>query len=527
MRIYRIASLLILILLSASCASKTQIGDIATPGAGQESVDPELSAKIPAHAGSTVLTPQEYRALQSQGAIRFENSAYAQEKIREQFLFLSRDVRYKLEVWIERSRNYLPYAKKVFAERGLPQDLIFLPFIESGYNPKAYSSSGAAGCWQFMPFTGRRFGLSVDWWVDERRDPYKSAHAAADYLTKLHEMFGDWSLAIAAYNAGEGKIGRALKASGATTFFELAQRNHTLDGKLALREETLNYLPRFAAMVKIAYNLELLGLPGLRWDQTPDLQRMEVPGGLDLRQLAEASHMSWDDFEKHNPSFRRESTPPARASVVYVPRASLASVQRYVNTPASRKGNSYHQYTVKRGDSWSIIAQRYGQDVATLKRVNKRSSNLLHPGQKIIVPTSAAARIATSKESSPAPAPRYQETPRSVVAAKKTHTVRAGDTLFSLSKRYNCSVAELQALNSIASPRDLRVGMHLRIPGHGAVAQSSGNTGSSRTVYRVRSGDTVWSIARSFQVSPWKLLEWNNLDRAAVIQPGDLISLYR
>lgn len=568
MYLIRSVVLIALLLSVVACGSKSHIGtELASPGQGrQEQLDPVLTQPSPGHSGGIVLTAQEQQALNSESRIRYSNTPLARKLIAEQFVFLNRDIRFKVEAWINRGERYLPHARKVFAERGLPEDLIYLPFIESGYNPMAYSPSGAAGCWQFMPFTGRRFNLSVDWWMDERRDPYRAAHAAADYLTILHNMFGDWSLAIAAYNAGEGKIGRALKATGARDFFELVERNHTLDEKMALREETLHYVPRFAAMVKIANNTQLLGLKPINWNAAPDLREVVVPGGTDLRGLAHAASMEWSDFENHNPAFRRETTPPARKTVIYVPTQSVAAVQRFAASPSARSHEGYRAYTVRNGDSWSIIAQRHGVSADALKQINNQSSNTLQVGQRVMVPISDSARRDYAAADAPAPrnpsrnlqqqsgaATAMQSRPRPAAqtqGAVSTYQVRSGDTLYSLAKRFGCSVETLLRINGMQSPRDLHAGRTLRVPGGNSApvttdyqpaAQQTATRASvaptqpavqqtaaqgRATIYKVRPGDTVWSIARNHNVSPLKILEWNNLSRNSVIQPGDRISLY-
>lgn len=537
MKYLRLTIVLSLALFAASCASKAPVGTeyVFDEPDVREKVDPELADPSPHYVGESSLTAQEFRALNYEGKIKFSKSAYAKELITEQFLFLERDVRFKINNWTQRGARYLPHARQVFAERGLPEDLIYLPFIESGYNPKAYSKSGAAGCWQFMPFTGRRFGLSVDWWMDERRDPYKAAHAAADYLTKLHDMFDDWSLAVAAYNAGEGKVGRALKASGAKDFFELAQRNNTLDQKTRLRDETLAYVPRFAAMVKIANNLQLLGLEPINWSAAPRLTSISIPGGTDLRGLAKASNMSWNDFQNYNPAFRRETTPPARKATAYVPLESLASVEKYTKSPISRTYDSALEYTVRRGDSWSVIASRYNVDMSTLKRINGRTSNLLHPGQRIIIPGHGQAvavrkeKAATPQRSTKVSTRKSTKVSTQASASTGSYRVRAGDTLYSLARRFGCNVSDLQRANGLNTPRALNAGAVINIPGSSSRAsrQVASAATPSRTVYRVQHGDTLWSIARNFRVSPYKLMEWNSLQKNSVIKPGDQISLYR
>lgn len=533
MKAFRYTALLALVLLTASCATKTPVGsDFAWSNADKrEELSQEFEQPAPPHDDKAVLTSQELQALRSPASISFSDSRFAREQVREQFLYLSRNVRFKMNNWIERGERYLPHARNVFVSKGMPEDLIYLAFIESGYNPKAYSRSGAAGCWQFMPFTGRRFDLSVDWWMDERRDPYKAAHAAAKYLSILYGQFGDWELAVAAYNAGEGKVGRALKASGAKTFYELVQRNHTLDEKTRLREETIHYVPRFTAMVKIARNLKLLGFKEIDWNAAPELVQMEVPGGTDLRQLASAANMEWTTFEHHNPAFRRETTPPARSAHVYVHTRSVSSVKRFIQTPTASKYAGYHNYTIQRGDSWSIIAHRYGVDVATLKRVNNKKSNLLHPGQRIVVPTRKGAPSMTAARSdNTSRTQTASRVPKQRASTVSAYRVRSGDTMYSLSKRFGASVSSLMRANGMSSARDLRAGMQLRVPGSAAAPRSTASTSSApnrRTVYRVRTGDTVWSIARNFQVSPYKLLEWNDLSKQSVLRPGDQISLYR
>ncbi len=533
MKTIRLTLLITIVMLVSACSSSKMVvqAPVFKHSPEQETLDPDLTKPSPPRVAEGALTAQERKALESEGRIRFNNSPFAQQLIKDQFLFLSRDIRFKLQNWITRSERYLPYVRKVFAERGLPEDLACLAFIESGYNPKAYSSSGAAGVWQFMPFTGRRFNLTVDWWLDERRDVYKSTHAAAEYLTKLYEMFGDWSLAIAAYNAGEGKIGRAVKATGSRDFFELVQRNHTLDYKQALREETLHYVPRFAAMVKIFNNLDLLGFQPVDWNKAPELRALAVPGGTDITGLIEASGLDKETFENHNGAFRRETTPPSQITTVYVPLRTIAAVKEYVERPGARRYTAYQNYTVRRGDSWSRIAQKNGIDVATLKGVNNAKSDTLHAGQRIVIPgkgvseqspRTVASTPATSKPplKSQSVIAQSKPAPRSV----STYKVQAGDTLYSLAKRFDCDLSNLLAVNNMRSARDLRAGQELRIPGNVASAPRttvSQGTERSSLLYRVRSGDTVWSIARQFSVSPHHLMQWNNLSMGTVIKPGD------
>jgi len=228
------------------------------------------------------LTAEEQEALQTEPELAFELDAMETQEVLNHFRYFTHHEqgRKHFTVWLERSERYLPYVRRVFAERGLPLDLVYLPFVESGYNPKAISRAGASGMWQFMPFTGKKFGLEVGWWVDERNDPYKATHAAADYLTVLYAEFGDWYLALAAYNAGEGRIRRAIQSTGCDDFFDLSKQQRYSSSKRRqipyLPKETRNYVPKLIAVLKIMRNLDELGFEQPDWGQEQDLVQVRV-----------------------------------------------------------------------------------------------------------------------------------------------------------------------------------------------------------------------------------------------------------
>ncbi len=195
----------------------------------------------------------------------FRPDAKGKKQVAAQLVHLSRNLRGTLKTWFKRSEAYLPMVRREFAKANMPEPLIYLPFIESGYSPRALSHAGARGIWQFMPATGNRFGLQRCSKNDDRCNPEKSTRAAIAYLRILYGMFDDWSLALAAYNCGEGKISGAIRRTGAKNFFELAQKNHTLPRKYRLARETLAYVPRFIAMVQIVNNMERLGFKAPKW----------------------------------------------------------------------------------------------------------------------------------------------------------------------------------------------------------------------------------------------------------------------
>ena len=290
--------------------------------------------------------------------------------------------------WLDRSGPLMPYVRKVLAERNMPAELAYLPFAESGYNAWAYSRAGAAGVWQFMPFTGRKFGLTVDWWMDERRDPYKATHAAADYLEVLHGMFDDWLLALAAYNCGEGRVDRALRKTGCDTFFELAKKKRSRR-RGYLSRETRNYVPKFLAIVTIMRNLEELGFNPPQPAEEP--VTLMVKGGTDLAALAKHAGLSWKEFNRLNPSYRRTVSHPEKECTVYLEKGHLASAQEFLDTPGARPYAGWKQYRVRSGDSLWRISRRQGVPISIIKQVNNLHRNMLQPGQRLLIPGSAVA----------------------------------------------------------------------------------------------------------------------------------------
>lgn len=274
------------------------------------------------------LSDVEMRALLSTGEVDRGLSTEEMREVQVYFKHYVHSARPVVERFIRRGQPYIDYTRRVFRERGLPEELAYLAFVESGYNPVAVSRSNAVGMWQFMAPTGRQYGLQQDWWMDERRDPYRSTRAAAEYLAKLYGDFGDWHLAVAAYNAGEGKIGRALEGTQTDTFFALCRNNALLDDKAQLKEETRQYVPRFLAMCKIMRNADVLGFrpAEMAEDERVLLPAVELSArpGTDLAALATKLGMSWDEFAAYNPAFRRYITPPDRYVSVYVPRYAQA-----------------------------------------------------------------------------------------------------------------------------------------------------------------------------------------------------------
>ena len=466
--------------------------------------------------------------------------------------------------WLERAERYLPHVREVFREKDLPRDLIFLPFAESGYNPWAYSRAGAAGMWQFMPASARQYGLKVNWWVDQRRDPYLSTRSAARYLKKLHRQFGSWYLALAAYNAGEGTVGTALRRSGSDGYFELCRETRYL------KRETRYYVPKFLAILKIVKNLEAYNLSELSLDGEPDLARVEMPSGTDLDRLCNAIDMEWDAFRKLNPSLRRQVTPPNGSTRIHLPSAKKKLAQTFLENSDSRPYSGYARYRIQQGDSWWRLAKRFNTPIRVLKNLNGRSSNLLRPGESVLVPTGARQDVKSRRAELDSgsyevrkgdtlweiarrfgvnlsdlrrandlkgngrllrPGQRLsipqsaQSQKRTIARERANYTVEKGDSLWEIARTFGVSIQTLREANGLQEDETLQAGSRLFIPGESKESEKVAVSGDA-VVYTVRRGDNLWSIARKFGVSTSQILSWNDMS-GDKIHPGDELRIRR
>ena len=478
-------------------------------GAGQDSL-PGPDNAAPDYSGiileddGIALTDAERDALLSQGELDRGLSKADLMEVQKYFKFYVHGNRRTIELNLLRSRPYIAYARKVFREKGLPEELACLAYVESGYNPTAVSRSKAMGLWQFMSATGRQYDLAQDWWMDERLDPYKATRAAADYLAELYDMFHDWHLAIASYNAGPGKMGRALEGTGEEEFFSLCRNNDVLDEKRKLRPETMQYVPRFLAMCKIMRNAEALGFTAAE-PRPGDLvsapaRELRARPGTDLAAFAGALGMSWAEFSAYNPAFKRYITPPDRHVSVYVPYHAEARADKLLRD-GKLSGRGWATYTIVRNDTLGKISRRTGVPVTVLRQANPRCEPL-KIGRKLRIPGTGKGgeyMIASAKKRS--------------AGGTRSHEVRSGDTLASIARQYGISLTAMRDANShLDDPHKLRVGQKVNIP-----------AGKRKDVmYTVRSGDTLWSISRRFNTSPGEIRSLNKLT-SNTVRPGDAL----
>jgi membrane-bound lytic murein transglycosylase D len=330
------------------------------------------------------------------------------------------------EAALSRGGRYLPRIREVFAAEGVPQDLAYLALVESAFHTRALSKAKAKGMWQFMPATGRRFGLAQDWWVDERSDPEKATRAAARYLRELYELFGDWNLALASYNAGEGRVSRAMERYGASDFWTLREVSN-------LARETRNYVPMIHAAIIVAkaadrYGFDIAPEPVFTYDAVP------VKGAVDLRVIAECAGTGVSTVQTFNPELRRLATPANRTFRVKVPQGKGEQLAGCLDTLPAEKRVAFRTHVVGRGQTLSSIAKRYGAETKAIASANGLGNGKkLARGAELIIPVKAGAA-------------------RDLAAGTRSavrHRIRTGDTLHALAQRYSTTVADLMSWNKM------------------------------------------------------------------------------
>ncbi len=479
--------------------------------------------------GDANLTAKQKEIFYKTGQLDKKLPKSALPAVAEQYSHFLNGGRRTMEVFSQRSEDYIGHARDVFRAQGMPEELAYLAIVESGYKHTAKSHAGAAGTWQFMPYTGKHYGLRQDKWLDERLDPYKSVEAAATYLKRLHSYFDDWLLAVAAYNAGEGKIGRALEATGAKDFFTLAQRNHKLNDKMQLRTETLVYVPRFLAVCKIMRNLGPLGFDKIDHEQDALHARVEVRPNTNLKGLASAAGLSWQEFREINASHKQTVNHSKFTTYVYVPLHAVNDSNRYVASSASRayvasaskKSSSRtttsaksRNYTVKSGESLSVIAHKHGISTAALCSANKLTkSSKIRVGQVLRIPAGGYTAVASAQKAKPT-----------------SHKVKSGESLSVIAHKYDTSVAELIRANKLTASSKIRVGQVLQLPGAKKSAVASRSVKSSKKTapmasYKVKPGESLSGIAHKHGTTVATLMKINNISDASKVRMGQSLKV--
>ena len=358
--------------------------------------------------------------------------------IRSALTYFTTGLKPSIQESLLRSGRYRSLIDRALDDLKLPKGLAYLPVIESAYVPTLTSRAGAHGIWQFMPETAREYGLRVDWWVDERADPERSTRAAAAYLKDLYRQFNDWPLALAAYNAGPGRIQRAMSDTGATTFWQLLEAS-------AVPKETRGYVPTFFATLMIASDPASYGF---RLGNPVDFddRRVEVEGPLSLRYLAEVAHVDETVLKEMNPSLRRAVVPPGKSAVRVPSKAAETIVARAATLKNEDANVAVCAFTLRDGDSIQRIARAIGAEPETILAMNHlRAPDSVGAGDSIYLPV------------------RARELGTLLAHGETYYAVRRGDTLYSIAKKYNLTIDELRELNDLGAHHVLQTGERLRV----------------------------------------------------------------
>ena len=374
----------------------------------------------------------------------------------EQFIqYFQTTARKPFSNWLARSERYVPFMRNLLKESGLPEDLVYMALIESGFNPYAYSRAKASGPWQFIYLTGKRYGLTSNWWIDERRDPEKSTIAATKYLKDLYDMFECWYLAAAGYNAGERKIATAMKRYRTEDFWELTKYRY-------LKRETKDYVPQMIAAALIAKDPEKYGFFGIEYHEPLRYEKVKVPEVTDLRLIAQACEVPLDEIRELNPELSRWCTPPNFPDYeIKIPFGKKDLFLKNFGNLYTGERFQFKTHLVKKGDTFSNIARLYRVDlepILEMNRLNKRSRlavgmNLLIPLPKDQVPK--PDRTAKKKSGGTDYGSKPVET--------MTYTIKKGDTLWSIANETGVNLGALSRWNNLYPEKKLMPGDKLKI----------------------------------------------------------------
>ncbi|MDC0198427.1 LysM peptidoglycan-binding domain-containing protein [Candidatus Thioglobus sp.] len=435
--------------------------------------------------------------------------------------------------WITQRPDYLasiskraePFLYLVVSEvkkEKLPIEIALLPIVESDYYPFSYSHGTATGIWQFIPSTGRIYGLEEDWWHEDRRDVLASTKAAVRYLKDLNQMFdGDWLLSIAAYNAGPGRVQRAIDKN-------IKQGKKTDYWSLDLPKETEKYVPKLLAIAKVLkdpapYNQKLLSI-----DNKPYLEPIKLESQFDLALIAQWTNLSIDEIYSFNPGLKRWATPETLPYTILLPIDVIDDFKETLSNQKNRPKVSWTRYKVKEGDSLSVIAQNFNTTINQIQSVNEISGNLIRANTYLIVPLARETDDYYSLSDAQREKSRLNKTKNS---EKLIYEVVSGDSLWKISQDFSVTINDLVRWNKIVPTDPLSIGKELIIliddkeKTELAKITDTGIDINRKIVYTVKSGDNLSVIAQKYKVKVSQIREWNNLNKKDVLQPGDKLTI--
>ncbi len=480
----------------------------------QQVVDKTMAPVKTTHAKTVVepkvITPQEQQDVWQRIAMQLEMTVPQDQTVDYYRKWYLKHPGH-LKLVAERAQPFLFLITEKVEERGLPLELTLLPIVESAFDAFAYSHGSAAGLWQFIPATGKMFGLKQNFWYDGRRDVDAATDAALDYLTSLGKQFnGDWEQAIAAYNSGGGRVASAIrknqKLGKPTDFFSLD-----------LPKETSSYVPKLLALADIIAHKDKYGIDIPEIPNKPVLQLVDPEEQLDLAIAAKYAGINVKELQSYNPAYNQWATSPNGPHQLLLPVDSVEPFLAKIETHRG-EGMKLVRYKVQSGDTLSVIASKHSTTTKVIKTANNLSDNTIRIGQYLMIPNSVKDEKAYVLSATNRLA-KTQSTSRGKY--KQTHTVRNGDSLWTIANKNNVSYTSLAKWNGMGPKDTLRVGQKL------VIWKNSTNGAIIRTVvYQVRNGDTLSDIADKFRVKTTDIVEWNDLSNPKYLKPGESLKLY-
>lgn len=496
-------------------------------------IDPEAVEEALILTEEGAMPPEDEGATLLVTELQFDFPVVENQKVQYYIDYFTGPGRHTFSRWLERTTRYLPYMQEVFAAQGLPRDLVYLSIVESGLNPKAYSWAHASGPWQFIPSTGKLFGLEADYWWDERRDFEKSTQAAALFLGELYGLFkGDWYLAVAAYNAGPGAVARAIVRSGSTDFWMLAHNGY-------LPKETRNYIPKLLAVLLIAKQPEKYGFINTQYLEPIACDKVTVAGPTDLAVIARLAGSSYGVIKALNPELKRWCTPPQLESYeLNLPAGTKEDfLAAYAELPVAER-RDYKVHKLAKGETLKSLARQYRLSHDEILRANSlANAKKLKAGRSLVIPLRAGVERIPRED--------LFDDPISLKIAKaKTYRVKKGDTLSRIAQRSGASLAQLNSWNRLKKKSVLQIGQVIivrpgkkssaqvtakaKTPAHkraSKVARQSSVAAGNKILYTVKRGDTIFKISRQYAINPAQVMVWNGIAKEHTLQPGQRLTL--
>ena len=420
----------------------------------------------------------------------------------------------------KRAEPFLYYIVQELEKNNMPVELALLPIVESAFDPFAYSHGRASGMWQFVPNTGKRFGMKQNWWYDGRRDVVASTKGAIAYLKYLNQYFdGDWLLALAAYNSGEGRVRRAMKSN--------ARKNKPTDfWSLDLPKETRAYVPKLLALADIIKRPEDFNIKLYEIENKAVIEQVDIGSQLDLAKAAKLAELSLPELQRLNPGFNRWSTDPDGPHRLLIPIRKKTAFVEGLSKLNEEDRLAWQRYKIKTGDNLGEIAQKFNTSIALIKQVNNVGGTQIRAGKHLLIPVAARSldSYILSKNQRLA---KKQGSQRSGI--KTTHIVQSGDTLWDLSQYYKVGTRSIAKWNGMAPKDYIKPGQKLVIWQKKAHVKSSGvtieNAIMRNITYKVRRGDSLARIADKFNISIKDIERWNSINRNKYLQPGQFLKL--